>query len=182
MSDDVMNELEADGQEVVSTDLNDLRALAHKQLELEAEVSKHEAALKDAKERLKKVQESDLPNALKAAGMTTFGLDNGMTVSYDEDLKVSVPKKNKAAVIKQMKEWGYTANVANLLTVDLGKGNDNVAKALSAQAEEMGVTAILSEDIATGTVKAALNKRIKEGKSDDLALFGAFSFTKSTVK
>lgn len=178
---DNLDELEADGA-APSTDLSDVRALANKQLELEAEVSKHEAALKDAKERLRKVQEGELPAALKAAGITTFGLDNGMTVSYSEDLKVSVPKKNKGAVIHLMKEWGYAANVSNLLTADLGKGNDNAAKALLATAEEMGVKAELSEDIATGTVKAALNKRIKEGKSDDLALFGAFPFTKATVK
>lgn len=176
-----LDELAAAG-EAASTNLADLSALARKQLELEAVVARKTAELKEATEALRKVQEGDLPAALKAAGVPSFQLDNGMTVSYEEDLKVSVPKKNMDAVIKHMREWGYEASVSNTLTIDLGKGNENAVKSLMATAEEMGVVAIKSEVIATPTVKAALNRRIKEGKSDDLQLFGAFPFTKATVK
>lgn len=182
MSDDLMDELAADGEAQASTNLADVAALARKQLELEAVVAKKEQELKDAKADLRKIQEGELPAALKAAGIPTFQLDNGMTVSYKEDLSVSVPKARKDAIIAKMKEWGYEANVSNTLTIDLGKGNDNAAKALQAQAEEMGVTATLAEDIPTGTVKKALRTRIDEGKNDDLAFFGAFSLTKATVK
>lgn len=176
-----LDELAAEGEKP-STNLSDVRALALKQLELEAEVNRIESSLKDAKEALRKVQEGELPAALKAAGITTFGLDNGMTVSYEEDLKISVPKVRKAQIIAHMKEWGYEANVSNTLTIDLGKGNDNAVKSLMATAEEMGVKAILDEDIPSGTVKKALRKRMDEGKSDDLTFFGAFPFTKATVK
>jgi len=181
MSDELLAEMAEDGQKV-TTDLAEVRALADKQLKLEAEVAKIEAQLKDTKSNLRKVQEGDLPAALKAAGIPSFTLENGMVVSYDEDLKVSVPKARKEAIIKKMKEWGYEGNVSNTLTADLGKGNDNAVKALKAAAEEMGVEVSVSEDIPTGTVKKALKTRIDEGKNDDLAFFGAFSFTKSTVK
>jgi hypothetical protein len=157
-------------------------ALALKQLELEADLAKLEAAAKEKKAELAKVQDQDLPAALKAASIKTFQLSNGMTVSLEEDLKVSVPKKNKHPVIKHMTEWGYEAAVENVLTIDLGKGNDNAAKALMASAKEMGVDANLSQDINTGTVKSVLRQRLKEGKSDDLSLFGAFQFTRATVK
>lgn len=177
-----LDEIAAAGEETTTTDLKAISALALKQLELEAVVAKKTQELKDATEALRKVQEGELPAALKAAGMTTFGLSNGMTVSYDEDLKISVPKARKAAIIELMKEWGYDGNVSNTLTIDLGKGNDNAAKSLIEAAKEMGVPATLEEDIPTGTVKKALTKRIKEGKSDDLAFFGAFQFTKATVK
>ena len=177
-----LDELAAEGEKVVATDLAAISALARKQLELEAVVAKKEQELKDAKADLRKVQEGELPAALKAAGVPSFELDNGMTVSYKEDLSVSVPKARKNAVIAKMKEWGYEANVSNVLTIDLGKGNSNALNALKASAEEMGVTATHSEDIPTGTVKKALRTRIDEGKNDDLAFFGAFSLTKSTVK
>lgn len=181
MTDDLMNELEADGAKP-STDLADVRALALKQLELEAEVARCEAALKVATEALLKVSDRDLPAALKAAGIPSLTLDNGMKVSYKEDLKVSVPKKNMPAVLKHMREWGYEANVSTTMTIDLGKGNDNAAKALTESAAEMGLTVDVEETIATGTVKKVLNQRIDEGKSDDLSLFGAFPFTRATVK
>jgi len=176
-----LDELAEAGQQP-STDLADVRALATKQLELEAEVSKIESSLKDAKEQLRRVQENELPAALKAAGIGSFKLDNGMTVSYEEDLKVSVPRKHKTSVISIMRSWGYDAAVSNKLTADLGRGNDNAAKALLSAAEEMGVKASVEEDIPTATVKKALRTRIAQGKSDDLSIFGAFQFTKATVK
>lgn len=177
-----LDELAAEGEKTTPTDLASISALAHKMLSLEADVAAKEAALKESKEALRKVQEGELPAALKAARMNSFQLDNGMTVSFEEDLKISVPKARKAAVIQHMKDWGYAASVANTITVDLGKGNDNAAKALMATAEEMGVKATLDEDIPSGTVKKALRARMKEGKQDDLAFFGAFEFTKATVK
>lgn len=179
-----LDELAEEGQKAPSTNLADIRALALKQLDLEADLAKKEAAVKLAKEALRKVAEGELPAALKAAGIPSFTLDNGMTVSYDEDLKMEMPKapEKKAKVIAQMKLWGFEANVSNTMTIDLGKGNDNAVKALKALAEDVGVVATVAEDIPTGTVKKVLNQRIKEGKSDDLSFFGAFQFTKATVK
>jgi len=176
-----LDELAAEGEKVASTDLKDVSALAHKQLELEGNVARIEAQLKEAKAELAKIQLSQLPAALKAAGIPSFTLDNGMTVSYAEDMKVSVPKARKGAIIKKMQEWGYGGNVSNTLTINLGKG-DNTGAVIKAAAEELGVEVTEVQDIPTGTVKKALNARVKEGKNDDLAFFGAFSFTKSTVK
>lgn len=181
MTDD-LDELAAEGEKATTTSLDEVTALANQMLDLQATVAKKEADLTEAKEALRKIEMGDLPSALKAAGMQQFTLENGMVVSYKEDLTVSVPKARKPAVIEKMREWGYAGNVSNVLTVDLGKGNDNAAKSLLATAEEMGVKAVVGEDIATGTVKSALKKRMEEGKSDDLAFFGAFSLTKATVK
>jgi hypothetical protein len=177
-----LDELADEGQKVASTDLKDVKALAMKQLELEGFVAKAEASLKTAKGELEKIQLNQLPAALKAAGIPSFTLENGMVVSYAEDMKVSVPKARKDAIIKKMKEWGYSGNVANTITIDLGKGDNNTGAVILDHAKELGVEATMAEDIPTGTVKKALNARIKEGKNDDLAFFGAFSFTKSTVK
>lgn len=163
-------------------DLSEVTTLAHKQLELEGAVDRIESTLKEKKLELRKIQENDLPSAMKAAGMKTFSLENGLTVSYTEDLKISVPKARKKAVIQLMRDWGYDGNVSNQLVMDLGKGNDNAAKSLMESAVEMGVEATLTEDIPSGTVKKALNARRKEGKQDDLPFFGAFMFTKTTVK
>ena len=166
----------------VSTDLSDVRALAMRQLDLEAEVSRCEQALKEAKNNLRAVEESELPAALRAAGIPKFHLSNGMTVSYKEDLKISVPKKNMDGVIAYMREWGFGGHVSNRLVVDVGKGQDNAVQTLIGTAESMGLKAELTENVASATVKKVLNLRMKEGKSDDLPFFGAYSYTKSTVK
>lgn len=177
-----LDELAAEGEAVASTDLAAISALALKQLALEGEIDKLEKALKAKKKDLSKIQEGELPAALKAARMTTFGLENGMTVGYEEDLKISIPAAKKAGVIAKMREWGHAAAVSNVLTIDLGKGNDNAAKSLMAAAEEIGVPAVLTEDVNSGTVKAELRRRREKGIQDDLGAFGAFEFVKATVK
>lgn len=178
---DVLDEI-ADAGEAPSTNLADVSALAMQQLKLEGDVARLEADLKQAKKDLMKVSDGELPAALKAAGMPSFTLENGMIVSYREDMKVSVPATKKAFVLAQMKEWGFESSVTNTFTIDLGKGNGNSAKVLQGQAEEMGLTAVIAEDIATGTVKKVLKQRNDAGKNDELAKFGAFQFTRATVK
>jgi len=178
---ELVNELLEDSKEVV-VNLADVTALARKQLELEAVVASAEEKLKTAKADLRKIQEGELPAALKAAGIPSFELTNGMTVSYSEDLSCKLPKARLPAIIKRMKSWGYEANVANTMTIDLGKGNNNTGAVLEEKAKELGLDPVIEETIPTGTVKKALRERIKEGENDDLTFFGAFSLTKSTIK
>lgn len=183
MSDDMTDEFAADAaEEAATTDLTEVTNLAMQQLEKEAEVATAEATLKELQGDLRQIKQVKLPAALKAAKMKEFKMENGMTVSLKEDLKVSVPKSRKDGVIEKMREWGEGAAVSNTITVDLGKGNDNAVKSLTATAEEMGLTVETAEDIPTGTVKKVLKKRIDEGKNDDLTYFGAFPFTEASVK
>lgn len=172
----------AEAGEAPSTNLADVRALAMRQLELEANVAKLEAELKAAKKDLMKISDGELPAALKAAGIPSFTLENGLKVSYKSDLKVSISATKKEFVLKMMREWGYEGSITNTFTIDLGKGNDNAAKSLKAEAEKMGLTVVIAADIATGTVKKVLKQRIDDSKNDPLAEFGAFEFTRSTVK
>lgn len=180
---DIEDEFASDAkEEAATTDLSEVTKLAMDQLRLEGEVAAIEADLNLKKQELTRISQGKLPAAMRAAKMAEFKLENGMTVSVKSDMKVSVPKARKPDVIAKMKEWGYVANVTNTVTVDLGKGNDNAVKSLTAIAEEMGLKVAVAEDIATGTVKSALKKRQDAGKNDDLAWFGAFEFTEASVK
>lgn len=168
-----------------STDLNDVRALARRQLDLESAVARLEEELKQARNNLRDVQEDQLPNAMRAAGMLSFVIESdghAMKVALDETLRVSVPKVRKAQVIAQMQKWGFEAAVKDVVTVDLGKGGGNAAGAIMAHAVELGYAAKHTQDIATATVKKALKDRLKAGKNDDLAFFGAFEQCKTTIK
>lgn len=180
---DIQDEFAADAaDETATTDLTEVTNLAMQLLDLEAKVAKADAELKTLNGDLRQVSQVKLPAALKAARMKDFTLENGMKVSMKEDLKVSVPKVRKGDVIEKMREWGEGASVSNVISVDLGKGNDNAVKSLTATAEEMGLDVNVSEDIPTATVKKVLKKRIEEGKNDDLTFFGAFPFTEASVK
>ena len=176
-----LEEIKADASNA-TTNVSELAELAELQLSLETQVAQKEDELKEIKDRLRRVSEEALPNAMINSNVSEFKLSNGMKVTYTEDLKTSVPRKNKAKVIGYMKDWGYGGAVKSQFVADLGKGNNEATSAFIGLAEKMNVDASVGEDIATATVKKALKERMREGKQDDLTLFGAFPFVRSTVK
>lgn len=176
-----LSELAADAA-APSTDLADVTALAERQLALEAEVSRLADALKDAQNRLDAVRRDALPDALRAASMTSLSLASGMTVTLQEDLKVSLPKQRLPGIIDAMRRYGYGARVKNQIVVDLGADSDDAAARVTAAAEAEGLVAEAIETIPTATVKAALKRRLDAGEADDLAFFGAYLFTRTIIR
>lgn len=177
-----LDELASAAEETPASDLKNIQEVATRMLDVVAEVANIEDQLKDARARLRNLQELQLPELMEAAGMSEFKLKNGMTISVNEDLKVSVPRKNKQEVCAIMREWGYEGAVSTDFIAPLGKGSDNIAKSLMDSALKMGVEANIIEDISTATVKKALRERMRNGIQDDFTLFGAFRFVKATVK
>lgn len=184
MSDDMLAELEADAQaEEQTTDLSEISALAEKQLRLEGEVDAIEQQLKDKKEELRKVEQDQLPAAMKAARLSSFTLESGQVVSVKEDLSISVPKKRKADIIRKVREdFGHPELISSVISVEVEKGKDNVAGEAMHQLAELGLEPSRAEDIKTPSLKKLLLDRRKEGKNDDLSYFGGFLVTKATVK
>ena len=176
-----LQEIQSDAAKPHATSA-ELAELAELQLQYETEVAQIQDRLKEANDKLRSISEEALPNAMIAAGVSEFKLTNGMKVTYKEDLKTSVPRNNKAAVIGHMREWGYDGAVKTEFVANLGKGNNQATDAFVGLAEKMNVDATVAEDIATATVKKALKERMREGKQDDLSLFGAFPYVRSIVK
>lgn len=177
-----IDEIASAGETTPESDIKSIQGLAVRMLDLIATVAECEDRLKQAQTELRTVQEQKLPELMEASGLSQFKLQNGMTISLVEDLKVSVPRNKKANVCAKMREWGYEGSIKNNFVVELGKGSDNQAKALLEYASEMGLEAQVTEDIATATVKKALRDRMKEGKHDELSEFGAFRWTRVNVK
>ena len=165
-----------------STDVKDIQAKARKMLELQAKVAAAQDVLKAATAALREVQEVELPEMMEGAGISTLKLKTGETITLVEDLKVSVPKANKAVVCSAMRAWGYEKAITNEFFVTLGKDSDVEAKALCEKAKELGVEGHVVENISTMTVKKALKERMKEGITDDFNTFGAFRWTHVKVK
>lgn len=178
VDDDLLDEVE-----VSQEDLQSIGNLATQQMKLEAELDELEENVKAKKKELFRVQQNLLPEALQAAGMVEFRMQNGARVKLKSDMSVSVPAAKKGDVCDWLREEGYGAIIKNELTVAIDKGKDNSVAEMIAHVEELGFEYSRSENFATGTLKSLLKEQLEEGDlNKPLEFFGAYPWTKAEIK
>lgn len=174
MDKDLEKMLEADAQnEATAVDLAAIYKLVARQLKLEGELDALEAKKKEVTKALNKVRDEELPQAMKSVKLTTVVTDDGHKVDVKEELTASVPAKRKEEIISKLREMGHGDMVTNTITISVGKGDDNKAPIIMAEAEKIGLTALRAEDVNTGTLKAMIRDRLDKGETVDLPFFGA---------
>lgn len=161
--------------------LSNISRLVALQRTYEGDVDALEAKLKDAKAKLNKVRDTDLPEAMKAAKTKLFVTDDGKKVELKDEMTISIPKKRLSEILEKLREWDFADLIQNSLTCTLEKGQDNVAAQLQAAAEELGLTMERSETVNSGSVKKILSDKMKAGEDVDLGFFGAFNVTRAKI-
>lgn len=157
-------EAEANGPVVVSdSELATIAELANTQLELEAGVEAAELALKDAKERLRKVRTELLPAAMASAGVSEFTLADGTKVSVKPDVEASVAEVNKARAYTWLRDNGHGSIIKNEVKLAFGMGEEDRAKALVTYLQEQGLDFDQKQAIHPGTLKAWAKEELAKG-------------------
>lgn len=177
---DLLDELAAAAAPSQS-ELGNIARLVALQRTYEGEVDKLDAKLKEAKKKLLKVSDVDLPEAMKAAKTRKFVTDDGKTVELNEELTISVPKKRLTEILEKLREWEYDDLISAMLTCEIEKGKENLAGEIMAKAEEIGLTVVKAEAVNSNSVKSILRQKMKDGEDVDLGFFGAFNVTRAKI-
>jgi hypothetical protein len=176
-------DLEADAAQPIASveTLADISKLAIVQVGLEAAVAQKERELAELKAKLREVRERMLPDALAAANTRLHVTLDGIKVEIDEDLKMSIPEKNKPACASWLQAHGLGALVVPTVVVPLRKGQDNEAAMIAEWLDAQGFSYSVREDVNTASVKAAFRRRLEQGEPVDLDLFGGFQLRQSKI-
>lgn len=172
----------SDAATATPTDLENIVALAKLQVELESKVDAAQEELKMLQSKLRTISQGELPAAMKAAGLTSFQLEDGRTILFGEEWTISVPKKRKGEIIAKLRDLGYDSMVSNSMSIDIGLGKDNVAGEIAERAAELGLEVVRFEDVNSASLKKLLKTRREKGENDDLSFYGAFVVQQSKVK
>jgi len=163
------------------TTLQELAALASILQTKIGDVDRLNDQLKAAKAEVAKIQEQVLPEAMKAANVPEF-MHGDTKIKLFEKMYCSVPAKRKGEIIAALREDGHGEMISNVLTVKIDKGKDNMAASLAETAAELGFEPVREESVNTGSLKALLTRRIKDGDDVDLSFYGAHARTVAEVK
>ena len=164
-----------------SSELSNIARLAGEMEERRKVVDKIEKELKAAQAALREIEEVRLPQAILDTGVTSVGFASGQKLEVKEDIKMSIPKKNKQLCAKWLKENGAESLVRETATLP-------VEEAILDMLDKAGVEYAVDETIPTGSVKALFRELMKqaeeEGRTLELPMkdFGAFQYRKAVLK
>lgn len=166
-----------------NNEVSEISALATLQIQRQIDVEKAELALKEASEKLRQVQEVDLPNAMLQAGVTEIRLPDGQRITLKEDVYASIPKDRMAEAFAWLKANNLADVIKNEVKVNFGKGEEESAAALI---EELNAHGWTSYDTKTtvhpSTLKSLIREQLAKGVNIPLDVFGAGPITKAIIK
>ena len=168
---------EEDVANIDQTGLESVAELLRKQLQMEAEIETEEAALKDLKEKHRKLSEQVIPERMAELGMTSTTMADGSRVDIVENIYVSIPKdaEKSKACYDWLEDNGLGDIIKNQVSTSFGTGEDNMAGDLAGYIESnFGITPDVKKSVHPSTLKATLKKRHEEGLTDPDDLFGIF--------
>ena len=185
MSSNAIDDLAADAAVVrllaSEVTLNQVRALAEKQLLLEVEVEALEAALSDKKKELKDVAEYELPNMLTEVGMSSLKLSDGSEIVVQDNIFASIDESNKDAAHSWLRAHGQGDLIKNVVSVTFGKGEDDMAKLLIHNIQDMADNNALKygtleqkEAVHNATLRAFVKEWLKKGEPFPAETFKLF--------
>jgi hypothetical protein len=179
---DISKMLEDDaGAEASTSDLSLITELVKTQVMLEGNLARLAAETKEITAQLNNVRDVQLPDTMKAVGLSQFVTDDGLKVDVKDELTCSVPAKRKAEIIQRLRDWGHDGIISNEFIIKVDKGDDNKVGVLVAQLEELGLEGARVENVNTTTLKALLNDRLGKGEDTDLSFFGAFKVRRAKI-
>lgn len=148
---------------VEDTSIKAISKLALDQVALELEIAETEKTLSELNAKLKKVSEIDLPNAMLEAGMRSFKLSNGGSVSVAKFYGASILVENRETAYAWMVENGHASLIKTGVEVNFGKGQEerDDAKKFLEELKEDGFEAKLSESVHHSTLKAFVKEQLE---------------------
>lgn len=178
-------DFEADALTIRASDdqLKAVASTAQKMLTLQRKIEEAEEWVKKHKELLRGIQETELPNAMDACGMSSFTLDSGQQIVIKQIIAGSIPKAKEAEALGWLRQHNFDGLIKRKIEVSLGRGMDKLgAKAVTAL-KKMGLEVKESETVHPQTLGAWVREIIEEGKvSLPLELLGIYVGRRATVK
>lgn len=155
----------------------DLSKLIEAAAETQKVIEFHEEALKAAKAELHNITTKSLPDMLAAAKTTSHTTDAGVKVEIKDFINASLPKEEdkRSKALAWLNENGAGDIIKTQIEVSLGKGEHNIAGAVVAELEKLGVAFTKDEGVHPQTLAAFIRERLKAGQDVDLETLGAFA-------
>jgi hypothetical protein len=157
----------------MTTNLDEMAAMARQLIAAQLKVEVIEEQLKEAKEASRKLREEDIPCAMQEIGLTSFTMDTGEKVRIAQEVYASIPADNKAEAFRWLVAHQFGDLIKTEVSVSFGRGEAEEAGVLARDLKDKGLDASCTESVHPQTLKAFLKEQVTSGAAVPLELFGA---------
>lgn len=178
-------DVSADEANIPEDKLEKIRHFGEQQRRLAKVIADLENNLTLTKEKLRRVMEQDLPEAMDDVGMTTFTLDDGTKITVKPFYSASIPEDRKEEAFEWLKQHEFDGMIKAEVKVNFGKGEFEVAQSFLNFIRGFNEKAIdpeYKENVHWQTLRAFVKEQVEGGNPLPLDMFGVFIGRKAELK
>lgn len=165
--------------------LSTVANLAKQQFDAAQKINDLSEQLAEAQKTLKRISETDLPEAMRECGISTFTTTDGIVIDVKEEVAVGIPAPRKEEAFEWLTQHGFGGLIKSVIDVPFTREERKKAEKLAQQLRAKGYDVSLGSSVHYQTLKAFVKERMADTESEvefPLDLFGAFPYTVATVK
>jgi Arc/MetJ-type ribon-helix-helix transcriptional regulator len=157
-----------------------LQGLVLEARDAQREVEEAEQALKEAQSRFRDITEVRFPEAMDNAGQLDCRVTDGTRCVLSEVIRASIPKDRTHEALSWLRANGQASVIKNILSVALGRGEDEKAAFIRTQLK--GFEVEQKQTVHPQTLQALIKELLAEGVDIPLDTFGAIKQRKVVLK
>lgn len=166
--------------------LKSIEELANHGYSLTKQIDEIEVLLKKYKEELMKLTRVTLPDAMAAAGTSSFTTNSGVKITVKDFVNGSLPKDEvkKSLALNWIERNGGKDIIKSELVCEFQKGEGNLQKKNQAAEllADMGVTFIDKENIHPQTLAAFAREKMQAGEEVPIEMLGLFAGRQAKIE
>lgn len=180
-----MADAEAKEANMPEDKLERIKFFGARQRELTKQLTDVENTQTLLKEKIRRIVEQDLPEAMDEVGMSEFTLDDGTKIKVKAFYNASIPEDRKEEAFGWLKEHDFDGMIKADVKVSFGKGEFELAQSFLQFIRGFNEKAIdpeYKEQVHWQTLRAWVKEQIEGGNELPLDMFGVFVGRKAELK
>lgn len=168
--------------EATDDQLASVAAYANEAVGIEQKLALLAQIQESLQKRYRHVVEKLLPEQMHTAGIFDFTAADGSKVQLKDEFFANISKERQHDAHAWLRENGHDDLIKNTITVPLTRGQDNTAKSLISQLEQMGLNYTQAESVHASTLKSFVKEQITKGKPLPHDLLGIHVVNRAVIK
>lgn len=167
------------------TQLSELVKLAEEMVKLDYSIADLDESRKALVDLRRKIEESDLPEAMEAAECESFTMKDGRKVTTKISTHTHISKDHEEDAFSWLRKWGHDDIIKRIISISFGKGEDDKAeklfKYLTDRKNLSDNSIIGKQSVHAGTLKSFVTKALAAGEEIPQELFGVHQSTIAVI-
>ena len=168
----------------IDSQLKVITKIGEKVVENKRNIARLDEEVKLAKEKLRKIVEEELPDAMTSVNLRTFELEDGTNFSVKDEIFVSIREDKRAGALKWLEDNGHGDLIKHDVKVSFGRGDhdhaENLKKILGKSFKSIPYDERMT--VHSGTLKAFAKERYSLGETLPEEHFSVYEANIAKVK